>query len=456
MHHHKFLYLLIVLLLLSSLFPSVYSAPPRTGVGKGIVKIAIDKNLPPYSYIDQDGNLVGFNIELLKTMEEYTNFTFDFVPGNWDQCMFRLQNGEVDALMATVPTPQRNKSFAFTETYMHLYFDFYQRASLKPINKISEIGNHTIAVVRGDITEIFLKNWMNETHEKVYLVEVATPQEGLKLVNTNSVDLFMYEIHTSSYYIAKYNLNNVRLTNIQAFSLPIAIAVRKNEPWLVQELNYAIYKVKNSGKYTILYNKWFNPTTNEQIPFYLYVATVALVASVSVIAYLGVRYKRASKRMSAQQIRIENLISLSQTLMEKIPIGILYLKNGRCVYANPEAMKILGYSFKEMNEKRIFKHFLKDGEIKMKTKDGRTKWVFTKSIIYGGGKIISLIDITDKKMLEIKEQKRFEYINNMLDALRNPMQNILFAVEKIEDPKMQEIIKKESDKISNILKEEIE
>ena len=297
---------------------------------------------------------------------------------------------------------------------------------------------------------------MNETHEKVYLVEVPTPQEGLKLVNTNSVDLFMYEIHTSSYYIAKYNLNNVRLTNIQAFSLPIAIAVRKNEPWLVQELNYAIDKVKNSGKYTILYNKWFNPPTNEQIPFYLYVATVALVASVSVIAYLGVRYKRASKRMSAQQKRIENLISLSQTLMEKMPIGILYLKNGRCVYANPEAMKILGYSFKEINEKRIFKHFLRDGEIKMKTKDGRTKWVFTKSIIYGGGKIISLIDITDKKMLEIKEQKRFEYINNMLDALRNPMQNILFAVEKIEDPKMQEIIKKESDKISNILKEEIE
>ena len=452
--HHRALYLLIALLLIFSIFPSVYPTPPQNG--KNIVKIAIDKNLPPYSYIDQNGKLIGFNIDFLKAMEEYTNFTFDFVPGNWDQDLLWLKNGEVDALMAMVPTPQRNKSFAFTEVYMHLYFNFFERANLKPINQLSDIENHTIAVVREDITETYIKDWMNKTHEKVYLVEVTTPQEGLNLVNTNSVDLFVYEIHTSSYYIAKYNLKNVRITNIQAFSLPIAIGVRKNEPWLVQELNYAIDEVKSSGKYTDLYNKWFNPSTNEQIPLYLYIATTALVVSVSVIAYLGISYKRASKKMSAQERRIENLINLSQTLMEKMPIGILYLKNGRCVYANPEAMKILEYNFKEINDKRIFRYFLKDGEIKITTRDGKTKWIFTKSIIYGGGKIISLIDITDKKILEIKEQKRFEYINNMLDALRNPMQNILFAVDRIEDPKMQEIIKKESEKISNILKEEPE
>jgi len=456
MSHHKFLYLVIALLLLSSILPSVYSTPPKNGETKSVVKIAVDSALPPYSYIDQNGKLVGFNIELLNAMEDYTNFTFDFVPGNWNQCLLRLKNGEVDALMAMVPTPQRNKSFAFTEVYTHLYFDFFQRANLKPINKMSDLANHTIAVVKGDVTETFLKNWMNETHENLYLVEVETAQEGLNLVNTNSVDLFLYEIHTSTYIIAKYNLKNVRLTNIQAFSLPIAIGVRKDEPWLVKELNYAIDQVKGSGKYTQLYNKWFNPPVNEQIPIYLYIAAVALAISVGVIAYLGFRYKRASKRMSAQERRIENLITLSQTLMEKMPIGILYLKNGRCVYANPEAMKILGYNFKEINERKIFRHFLKDGEIKIKAKDGKVKWVFTKSIIYGGGKIISLIDITDKKILEIKEQKRFEYINNMLDALRNPMQNILLAVEKIEDPEMQEIIKKESEKISNILKEEPE
>ncbi len=453
---HKALWMLIALFLLLLIFPSVYStAPSSNGNGENIVKIAIDKNLPPYSYIE-NGNLVGFNIDLLKAMEEYTNFTFDFVPGNWNQCMLLLKNGDVDALMAMVPTPQRNKSFAFTDVYMHIYFNFFQRASLKPINNISDIENHTMAVVKGDITEIFAKDWMNKTHKNLYLVEVDTPQEGLKLVNTNSVDLFLYEIHTSSYYIAKYNLKNVRLTNIQAFSLPVAIGVRKNEHWLVEYLNYAIENVKSCGKYTELYNKWFNPPANEQLPLYLYMAIATLVISVSVIAYLGIRYKRASKRVSAQERRIKNLIKLSVTLMEKMPIGILYVESNRCVYANPEALKILGYSFKEINEYQIFKNLLKGGEVKIKDKNGNFKWLFVKSISYRNGKIISFMDITEKKMLEIKEQKRFEYINNMLDALRNPMQNILFAVEKIEDPKMQEIIKKESEKISDTLKKEPE
>ena len=454
MPNYKLVSLLLVLIFLTPLFQGSYSLGSLKA-NENSIKIAIDKNLPPYSYIE-NGKLVGFNIDLLKAMEDYTNFTFDFVPGNWDQCMLWLQNGEVDALMAMVPTPQRNKSFAFTEVYTNIYFNFFQRANLKTINKMSDIANHTIAVVRGDVTETFIKNWINKTHEKVYLVEVTTPLEGLMLVNTNSVDLFLYEIHTSSYYIAKYNLNNVRLTNIQAFSLPVAIGVRKDEYWIVTQLNNAINKVKSSGKYTILYNKWFNPPTNEQIPIYVYWAAGSLVVSASVILYLGMRYRRAAKRVSAQERRIENLISLSKTLMENMPIGILYIEGNKCVYANPEALKILGYSFKEINEYHIFKYLLKDGEVKIKDKNGKLKWLFIKSISYQNGKIISFMDITDKKMLEIKEQKRFEYINNMLDALRNPMQNILLAVEKIEDPKMQEIIKKESEKISSILKKEPE
>ncbi len=449
--HLRFLPVLIAFLLLIPFMQSTFSAPAEK-----IVKIAIDKNLPPYSYFDPQGNLVGFNIDFLHSIEKYTNFTFNFVPGNWNQDMLWLKNGKVDALMAMVPTPERNKTFLFTEVYMHLYFNFFQRAQMKQIDNIDEIANHTIAVVKGDITEIFAKEWMNKTHQKLYLVEVDTPQEGLQLVNTNSVDLFLYEIHTTSYYIAKYNLNNVRLTGIQAFSLPIAIGVRKNEDWLVVRLNYAIDEVKSCGEFTKLYNKWFNPTVNEQLPLYIYLTMGTLVASISVIVFLGIRYKKVSKKMSAQEKRIANLITLSQTLMEKMPIGLMYIQNDRCVYANPEAMRILEYNFKEINHAKIFKKFSKDGEIKIETKNGKIKWLFTKSIRYGGGKIISLIDITDKKLLEIKEQKRFEYINNMLDALRNPVQNILFAVERIEEPDMQDIIKKESQKIADILKEETE
>jgi len=436
--------------------PSGYSSQPSTKQMNEVVKIAVDKSIPPYSYIDENGNLKGFNIDLLDAMERYTNLTFEYLPVNWNDALTMLRNKEVDAVMATVPTAERNKTFSFTKVYQYLYFNFFQRANLPHITEINDIENHTLAVIKDDITEIFALDWMNKTHKKVYLVYVDTPQEALELVNSNSVDLFLYEIHTASYLITKLSLNNVKLTDVEAFSMPIAIAVRKDLPWLVQELNHAIDAVKNSGEYTSIYNKWFNPSTSP-VPWYFYYALAAFIISLAVIGVIGFKYKKSEERIKEQKRRIMNLVALSQTLMEKMPIGILYIRDGQCLYANPEALKIFKYNFEELNKNKLFTPLLSGKEeVMIKTKDGKTKWVYVKSMDYKGGKIISIIDITERKNLETMEKERFEYLNNMLDALRNPMQNILLASENIENEEMQKIIKNEIDKIIDILREEPE
>ncbi len=450
-----------ILLVILLSFISFYSASAHSSYLKDnsqderVVKFALDKYIPPYCYENENDNLIGFNIDLLNAMEKYTNLTFRYVGTKWDQALSMLVGGDVDAVMAIVPTPERNKTFLFTQVYQYLYFNFFQRGNMPSINKLDQIENHTLVVIRNDITEIFAKNWMNKTHKKLYLVYVDTPTEALELVNANSADFFLYEIHTASYIISKMKLNNVKLTNVEAFSIPIAIAVRKNLTWLVQELNYAIEAVKNSGEYTSIYNKWFNPPPSSPIPIYFYYALVAFIISIAVIIAIGIKYKKTEEEVKQQRRRVMNLVALSQTLMENMPIGILYVRDGRCLYANPEALKILNYDFEEINNTKIFEKLLNNKEeVSIRTKDGHRKWLYVKSIDYKGGKIISIIDITRRKNLEIIEKERFEYLNNMLDALRNPMQNIIFAAEDIENKEMQRVIKKEISKIIDILRRE--
>ncbi len=447
--------ILVLSLLIISYSNLVSSSSNPSTKSKNVVRIGVDDTIPPYSYLENK-KPVGFNIDLLKAMEKYTNFSFEFVPGTWHHVITWLRSGKVDAVMAMVPTAQRNKTFLFTHVYQHLYFNFFQRASMPSITSISDIANHTMAVVKGDITESFAKEWMNRTHKNLYLVEVSSAEEALKLLNSNSVDLFLYEIHTCSYYISSLNLKNVELTNVEAFSMPIAIAVKKSKPWLVKELNFAIEKVKASGEYTQIYNTWFNPENKNELPWYFYVSAIILAVSTVTAGYVGVKYVRNERRIKEQNRRIKNLRNLSHTLMENMPIGLLYIKDGKCLYANKEALKILGYSIGELNKFKFFRYLENGEEIKIKTKQGRFKWLLTKSISYGDGRIISIIDITEKKLLEIKEKERFEFLNDMLDALRNPVQNLLFSVENIEEKEMQDIIKKEVEKISNILRKEPE
>ena len=448
--------LIVVMLFLIIIYPPMgNSMSQTTKQGGRVIRIALDNTIPPYSYIGENGELKGFNIDLLNTLEKHTNLTFKYVPTTWEAAISMFKNGEVDALMATVYTEERNKTFSFTKIYQYLYFNFFQRANMPILSNIDDIENHTLAVIKDDITEVLALQWMNRTHKKVYLVYVETPEEALELVNSNSVDFFLYEIHTASYIIAKLSLKNVKLTNVEIFSLPLAIAVRKDMPWLVDVLNNAIDEIKNSGEYTSIYNKWFNPSTHPVIPWYFYYALAAFLIAVGGIGIIGFKYKKSEERVKEQRRRITNLVALSQTLMEKMPIGILYVRDDHCLYANPEALNILQYDFDELNKNKIFKNLLADGdEVSVKTKEGRTKWLYVKSIDYKGGRIISIIDITKRKILESVEKERFEYLNNMLDALRNPMQNILLASENIESKEMQKIIKKEVDKIIEILREE--
>lgn len=443
--------LIVLLIVFSYSLYKVYYAPRPEEKPK--IRIAIDKNTPPYSYYDEKGNLVGFHIDLLDAMEKYTPYSFVYVPMDWGEVESSLQTGFVDVIMGIVPTPERNRSFDFTDSYTTLSFVVFRNRNAPPINDIGDMAELRIAVIKGDITEIKLKEYMNETGVNFTLIEVTSSQVALKYLDLGYADYFIQEEKTGIYYISLYHLKNVVPTGVKLFSLPIAMAVRKGEWDLLNALNNALKKVKDSGEYAKIYSKWLLPSSKPPVLNYAWIA-VGIISALTTV--LGVEYFRAWRRERKTSERMINLIELSRVLIEKMPVGIMYISNGRCLYVNPEGMKILGYSYQEINELGIADFLMKGEEVEIRAKDGKEKWLFVKKIYYRNAIILTFMDITSLKTMEIRDKRRFEEINRMLDSLRNPVQNILFAAEKIDKKEMQKIIKENVEKIAAILKKDIE
>jgi len=443
--------LIVLLVIFSYSFYKVYYVPSSEEKPK--IKIAIDKNIPPYSYYNEKGNLVGFHIDLLNAMEKYTPYSFVYVPMEWKDVENSLKTGYVDAIMGIVPTKERNKSFDFTNPYTNLNFVVFRNKNAPNIEDIGALANHKIVVVSEDITEIKLREYMNETGINFTLIEVPASAIAMKYVDIGYADYFIQEEKTGIFLISSQNLKNVIPTEAKLFSLPIAIAVRKGEWDLLSAFNDALKKLKDSGEYADIYQKWFLPS---QKPAGFNYALIAIGIISALTAVLGVEYFRSWKREKKSEKRIINLMQFSRVLLEKMPVGIMYISDGNCQYMNPEGIKILGYSHKEINEAGIVETLIKGGEIRLKAKNGEEKWLFAKKIYYGDGIILSFMDITSLKLMEIRDRKRFEEINEMLDSLRNPVQNILFASEHMEREDMQKIIKENVEKIANILKKDID
>ena len=67
---------------------------------------------------------------------------------------------------------------------------------------------------------------------------------------------------------------------------------------------------------------------------------------------------------------------------------------------------------------------------------------------------MNFLDITDKKDLEIENMRRMEYLNELFDYLRNPVQNLLFASYMLGNSEEEKILKRNIDKVVEILREE--
>ncbi len=89
------------------------------GTASGYVfKHGYDKDFPPYSYIDDNGETTGFDVELAKAVCEYNGWGYEGVPVNWELKENELSSGNCDCIWSGfTKSPARESKFAWSEPY---------------------------------------------------------------------------------------------------------------------------------------------------------------------------------------------------------------------------------------------------------------------------------------------------------------------------------------------------
>ena len=81
-------------------------------------KHGYDKDFPPYSYIGDDGETTGFDVELAQAVCEFYGWTYTGVPINWDAKEAELESGSIDCIWSGfTKSPDREPKFAWIQPY---------------------------------------------------------------------------------------------------------------------------------------------------------------------------------------------------------------------------------------------------------------------------------------------------------------------------------------------------
>ena len=83
-----------------------------------VLKVATEAGFMPFEYVAEDGELMGFDIDIIKAIGEKMNMEVQIDNISWDGLIPALQNKVYDAIIAGITiTPERAESVAFSEPY---------------------------------------------------------------------------------------------------------------------------------------------------------------------------------------------------------------------------------------------------------------------------------------------------------------------------------------------------
>lgn len=227
---------------------------------KGFILIGSSPDFPPYESIDENGDFVGFDVDLMDEIASRMGVEIRWQDMPFDVTITTLQAGDVDISVSThQKTPDNSQQVDFTIEYAPATTVFLKRTDRPDIviNEIEDVAAWKIGVQTGGTNEKWLQD--NLVTPGLMPAENLLTYERhdaqlLDLLN-GRVDLMTSEGNTGA-FVAKENPIEFALITTKMNQSNYVIAVPKGWDDLRELFNDIIQELLDDGTIAELEDKW--------------------------------------------------------------------------------------------------------------------------------------------------------------------------------------------------------
>jgi lysine-arginine-ornithine-binding protein len=225
------------------------------------VRIGTEGAYPPFNYIDSDGNLAGFDVDIAKALCDAAKFDCEFVVQDWDGIIPGLLAKKYDAIVASMSiTDERKEVVDFTNKYYNTPARFVARKGANFDISPEGLAGKVVGVQRATIHENFLRDIFPKVEVRAY----ATQDEANADLVAGRVDLVMADsVALDEGFLKTAEGKDFEFVG-PGYSEPkwhgegAGIAIRKGEDELREALNKAIDQIRADGTYEKIQSKYFD------------------------------------------------------------------------------------------------------------------------------------------------------------------------------------------------------
>ncbi|MFD2205205.1 cystine ABC transporter substrate-binding protein [Kiloniella antarctica] len=221
---------------------------------RGTILIGLEATYPPFNYQDENGKLVGFEVDVAKALAERLGVNAEFVPTKWDGMLAGLETKRFDIITNQVTiTEDRQKKYDFTQPYTVSGIQVITRSDKQDDFKTpTDLAGKYVGVGLGSNYE----EWLSEN---VPDAEVSTYDDNatkLQDLLVGRLDAFLND-RLAAAYLLKNSGGKVVAAGEPFDKQRMGVALRKGNETLLQALNKGLDELRADGTLAAISQKWF-------------------------------------------------------------------------------------------------------------------------------------------------------------------------------------------------------
>ncbi len=219
----------------------------------GVLRVAIDATYPPMEFLE-NGQPVGFDVDLAREIARRLGVTAQFIVMDWDGILAGLTSGRYDIILSSMNiTPAREQQVDFVE-YARMSQVFVTTRG-QSIRTEEELAGHRVAVQ----TNTTSQRWVEQLQKRGVAVKELRPFPGatecFAAVKSGQADVIVIDEPVGRFFSRRDD--SFVITGQALEPEPIGIAINKQDPDLTAAIRRAFADIQSTGGLKRLSEHWF-------------------------------------------------------------------------------------------------------------------------------------------------------------------------------------------------------
>ena len=225
---------------------------------KGQLIMGFDEAYPPFGFVSEDGEHVGFDIDLANEVAKRMGVELVLQPISWDAKELELSTGNIDCIWSGLTiTPERKEQMTFTMPYV---------ANEQIMVVMADSGIASAADVAGKVLGTQAASASVDALDanpavKDSLAEITLSDDfvaALMDLRLGGIDVLLIDSTVGNYYIAQQADPKSFLVLPEVLQAEeYGIAVRKGEQTLADAINAQLIAIQEDGTLDTIRAAWF-------------------------------------------------------------------------------------------------------------------------------------------------------------------------------------------------------